>query len=178
MKDIQVDDNGDMRCAYCGGKHFQDRRTTSAHVVGFVTVGVGALATRKKLRCKLCGAYNKQGNAQPFVPQDANAAAGTPPTRASAPENKERSDGELLVSTVMLCGFALFGLVWAMSSGSTGWTITCAILLAVFGLMLGATIYESSASTKPKKEQPRSTGPVKAVVRTNDPAFQIKKKHR
>lgn len=68
MKDIQVDENGDLRCAECGGKHFQDRRTTRAHVIGWTTVGVGALATRKKLRCKLCGAYNKQGNAQPYKP--------------------------------------------------------------------------------------------------------------
>lgn len=70
MKDIQVDENGDLRCATCGGKHFQDRRTGTAHVVGFVTVGIGALATRKKLRCKLCGAYNRQGNAQPYRPAD------------------------------------------------------------------------------------------------------------
>lgn len=68
MKDIQVDENGDLRCASCGGRHFHDRRTTRAHIVGWTTVGIGALATRKKLRCKLCGAYNKQGNAQPFNP--------------------------------------------------------------------------------------------------------------
>lgn len=78
MKDIQVDENGDLRCASCGGKHFQDRRTGTAHVVGFVTVGFGALATKKKLRCKLCGAYNRQGNAQPYTPApDASVATPT-----------------------------------------------------------------------------------------------------
>jgi DNA-directed RNA polymerase subunit RPC12/RpoP len=61
MKDIQVDEDGNLRCATCGGKHFQGRRTTRAHVIGFVTLGAGALLTQKKLRCLQCGAYNYQG---------------------------------------------------------------------------------------------------------------------
>lgn len=79
MKDIQVDEDGELRCATCGGKHFHDRRTGTAHVVGFVTVGIGALATKKKLRCKLCGAYNRQGNAQPYKPRSDMSSA-EPPT--------------------------------------------------------------------------------------------------
>ena len=66
MKDICVDEDGNLRCASCGGKNFHGRRTARAHVIGYVTVGVGALATQKKLRCQECGAYNKQGNAQPW----------------------------------------------------------------------------------------------------------------
>ena len=66
MEDIRVDDDGNLRCASCGGKNFHGRRTARAHVIGYVTVGIGALATQKKLRCQECGAYNKQGNAQPW----------------------------------------------------------------------------------------------------------------
>lgn len=44
-----------------------DRRTARAHVVGYATVGVGALATRKKLRCELCGKYNDTRSAGRFA---------------------------------------------------------------------------------------------------------------
>ena len=67
MHNIRVDTEGNLRCAKCGGKNFHGRRTARAHVIGFVSVGIGALATNKKLRCQTCGAYNKQGNAQPWV---------------------------------------------------------------------------------------------------------------
>ena len=66
VQDIRIDKDGNLRCASCGGKNFHGRRTARAHVIGYVTVGVGALATQKKLRCQACGAYNKQGNAQPW----------------------------------------------------------------------------------------------------------------
>jgi len=75
MKDIRIDANGELRCWKCGSKELLDRRTTRAHVVGFVTVGVGALATRKKLRCKACGEYNQTGNAQPLEPKPAVTVA-------------------------------------------------------------------------------------------------------
>ena len=66
MKDIRVDKDGNLRCASCGGRNFHGRRTARAHIIGYVTVGVGALATQKKLRCQACGEYNKQGNAKPW----------------------------------------------------------------------------------------------------------------
>ena len=77
MEDIRVDDDGNLRCASCGGKNFHGRRTARAHVIGYVTVGVGALATQKKLRCQACGAYNKQGNAKPWrEPGEAKVGSG------------------------------------------------------------------------------------------------------
>lgn len=86
MKNIQVDADGEMRCWNCGGKHFQDRRTARAHVVGYATVGVGALATKKKLRCKLCGKYNDTGSADRFTgtPATPTAPAATPQSSTPA----------------------------------------------------------------------------------------------
>ena len=66
MEDIRADEDGNLRCAGCGGKNFHGRRTARAHVIGYTTVGIGALATQKKLRCQECGTYNKQGNAKPW----------------------------------------------------------------------------------------------------------------
>ena len=83
MKNIQVDSDGEMRCWNCGGKHFQDRRTTRAHLIGYTTVGIGALATKKKLRCKLCGKYNDTGSADPYT--GASATPTAPAARAAAP---------------------------------------------------------------------------------------------
>ena len=77
MEDIRVDEDGNLRCAGCGGKNFHGRRTARAHVIGYTTVGIGALATQKKLRCQECGAYNKQGNAKPWrEPGEAKVGSG------------------------------------------------------------------------------------------------------
>jgi hypothetical protein len=66
MKDVRVDSDGELRCWNCGGKNFLAKRTGRAHVVAYVTAGVGALATKKKLKCQLCGEYNQVGDAKPF----------------------------------------------------------------------------------------------------------------
>ena len=77
MEDIRVDEDGNLRCAGCGGKNFHGRRTARAHVMGYTTVGIGALVTQKKLRCQECGAYNKQGNAKPWrEPGEAKVGSG------------------------------------------------------------------------------------------------------
>jgi len=75
VEDIRVDDEGNLRCASCGGKNFHGRRTARAHIIGWVTVGVGALATQKRLRCQQCGAYNKQGNAKPWKDKSVSTGA-------------------------------------------------------------------------------------------------------
>lgn len=66
MKDVRIDQNGEFRCWNCGGKQFLEKRTGRAHVTGFVTVGIGALATKKKLKCHACGEYNDTGSAKPW----------------------------------------------------------------------------------------------------------------
>lgn len=96
MRDVCVDGDGVLRCWNCGGKdQFLAKRTGAAHITGFVTVGIGALATKKKLKCQLCGEYNQTGNAKPYMgpagrkyrkqeqraqkAQEAAAAAAVPP---------------------------------------------------------------------------------------------------
>jgi hypothetical protein len=64
MQDIRIDDNGDQRCWKCGGKNFDNKRTARSKML----VGVGALATHKKLKCQSCGEYNQTGSAKPFIP--------------------------------------------------------------------------------------------------------------
>lgn len=82
MKDVRIDENSELRCWNCGGKGFTEKRTTRAKVL----VGVGALLTKKKLKCQTCGEYNDTGNAKPFTgPEDrkyrkAWEAAQLPPT--------------------------------------------------------------------------------------------------
>lgn len=66
LRDVRVDKDGDLRCWNCGGKHFLAKRTGRAHIVGYLTVSIGALVTKKKLKCYQCGKYNQVGNAQPY----------------------------------------------------------------------------------------------------------------
>jgi hypothetical protein len=74
VRDVRVDADGALRCWSCGGKNFLAKRTGRAHIVGYLTVGVGALATKKKLKCQQCGQYNQTGKARPM------GGGGAPPT--------------------------------------------------------------------------------------------------
>ncbi|MBP7594315.1 MAG: DUF2510 domain-containing protein [Candidatus Microthrix sp.] len=56
-----MNEHGDLVCWKCGSKNLLAKRTTRSKVV----VGVGALATKKKLKCMACGEYNDVGNAKP-----------------------------------------------------------------------------------------------------------------
>lgn len=62
MKNVRVDHDGELRCWNCGAKGFTEKRTLRSKMV----VGVGALMTKKKLKCQTCGEYNDTGNAEPF----------------------------------------------------------------------------------------------------------------
>jgi DNA-directed RNA polymerase subunit RPC12/RpoP len=62
MKNVRIDQDANLRCWNCGGKGFTEKRTTRSKVM----VGVGALVTKKKLKCQVCGEYNDTGNAQPY----------------------------------------------------------------------------------------------------------------
>lgn len=64
MKDIRIDADGAQRCWKCGGRNFTQKRTVRAKVIAVSTVAVGALATKKKLQCQACGAYNDVGSAK------------------------------------------------------------------------------------------------------------------
>lgn len=63
MKNVRIDDNQELRCWNCGGKGFTEKRTMRSKAA----VGVGALLTKKKLKCQTCGEYNDAGNAQPYT---------------------------------------------------------------------------------------------------------------
>ena len=45
MKDVRIDENGELRCWNCGSKGFTEKRTFRSKAM----VGVGALLTKKKL---------------------------------------------------------------------------------------------------------------------------------
>lgn len=62
VKDIRVDTDGNLRCWKCGGKNFTEKRSFAAKAM----VGIGALLTKKKLKCQTCGVYNRPGHAKPY----------------------------------------------------------------------------------------------------------------
>jgi DNA-directed RNA polymerase subunit RPC12/RpoP len=63
MRDVRLDAKGELRCWNCGSKTFREKRTARSKVM----LGVGALVTKKKLKCQACGEYNDVGNAQPYT---------------------------------------------------------------------------------------------------------------
>lgn len=74
MKNVRIDENSELRCWNCGGKAFTEKRTARSKwitvVLGILTLGIWllilVLATKKKLKCQVCGEYNDPGNAKPY----------------------------------------------------------------------------------------------------------------
>jgi hypothetical protein len=62
VKDVRLDQDGELRCWNCGAKGFTEKRTFRSKAL----VGVGALITKKKLKCQVCGEYNDTGNAKVY----------------------------------------------------------------------------------------------------------------
>lgn len=62
MKSVRIDTTGQTRCWNCGCTGFKEKRTFRSKML----VGVGALITKKKLKCNACGEYNQTGNAKPY----------------------------------------------------------------------------------------------------------------
>lgn len=61
MKRTVVDENGDVRCPKCGARNsFTVKRTGKAKWVAGMTMGVGALAMPKRLKCNGCGTNLKR----------------------------------------------------------------------------------------------------------------------
>lgn len=63
MRNVRVDSEGEFRCWNCGNKGLLAKRTFRSKML----VGVGALLTKKKLKCQTCGEYNDTGDAEPFT---------------------------------------------------------------------------------------------------------------
>ncbi len=96
MKDVRIDKNGELRCWNCGGKSFNEKRTTRAKVM----VGVGALVTKKKLQCQVCWEYNDVGSAKPYVGPESKKYQTSPEVQSvkptiSATETKTKLDALL-----------------------------------------------------------------------------------
>jgi hypothetical protein len=51
MKNVRVDSDGELRCWNCGNRSLLAKRTFRSKML----VGVGALLTKKKLKCQTCG---------------------------------------------------------------------------------------------------------------------------
>ena len=62
MKSVRVDTTGELRCWNCGGASFREKRTVRSKMM----VGVGSLATKKKMKCHLCDEFNDVGSAKPY----------------------------------------------------------------------------------------------------------------
>jgi Short C-terminal domain len=62
MRDVRVDTKGELRCWHCGSTSFREKRTLRSKLL----VGVGALVTKKKMKCRVCGEYNDTGRAKPY----------------------------------------------------------------------------------------------------------------
>lgn len=63
MKNIRVDKDGELRCWNCGFSNFTEKRTLRSKAA----VGVGALLTKKKMKCQTCGEYNDTGSAERYT---------------------------------------------------------------------------------------------------------------
>ncbi len=85
VKNIRVDEKARQRCWNCGGLNFTEKRTMRSKAM----VGVGALLTKKKLKCQSCGEYNDTGNAQPYKGPASKKAA-----KKSGASDLDRSDAE------------------------------------------------------------------------------------
>lgn len=76
MRNVRVGEDGEFRCWKCGGRSFTLKRTFRSKLL----VGVGALLTKKKLKCQSCGEFNDVGNAKPYqAPKSAGEAAKVTP---------------------------------------------------------------------------------------------------
>lgn len=61
VKSTRVMADGSVRCPNCGAANsFTVKRTGKAKLVGAVTLGVGALAMPKRLKCNGCGVNLKR----------------------------------------------------------------------------------------------------------------------
>lgn len=83
MKNVQVDSQGELHCWNCGSSAFTNKRTFRSKAL----VGVGALATKKKLQCQVCGKYNDVGTADRYPEPTTNVPplpAGSSPADIAA----------------------------------------------------------------------------------------------
>ena len=90
MSNIRYDSNGEMRCYWCGFRHFTHKRTFASKA----TLGVGALLTGKKAKCQRCNQYNNLGKreavARPAIGQIPRRVRSRTPQRNSPADPRTR----------------------------------------------------------------------------------------
>ncbi|ORM29189.1 hypothetical protein [Williamsia sp. 1135] len=173
MQDIQLDDDGNFRCAACGGRNFSEKRTRRAKVIG-VTAGVATLGVagaaaplvaKKKLYCQACGTYNQMGNAKPYKPTT------VPPTQGAASkprsEPKQNTPMDTLLTMLGIVAIAAIGLAVSISSGSVAWAIICGLVLLLSGFGAFVTAINMRAAP-PKKSRPATPRPAPKRTPTED----------
>lgn len=62
MRAVRIDTEGQPRCWNCGSTGFKEKRSLKSKAM----FGVGALLTKKKLKCHACGQYNLTGRGKPY----------------------------------------------------------------------------------------------------------------
>lgn len=122
MENVRVDADGNLRCWNCGGKQFLPKRTGRAHIIGYVTVGIGALATNKKLKCHQCGKYNKSGQARPYLESRAAPARDmTPATLITTPSPGSRFPPGVLTCFGHVLEHTMGAFVTLQNRATKGW---------------------------------------------------------
>lgn len=97
MRNVRIDQDGQLHCWRCGATSFTEKRTGRSKwataIMGILTLGIWLLVmvlfTKKKLKCRSCGAYNDVGNAQPLNPP----APQHPPPPTSQPPPPQMPTG-------------------------------------------------------------------------------------
>ena len=101
MRDVLIDDEGNLRCPKCKTGTFDRERTVKAKTAGFLTVGPGLFLLPKRMRCLACGTISKSGNAKPLNPpgRQSKPPKATPMVPARPPQltvdELEGLEGEL-----------------------------------------------------------------------------------
>lgn len=63
MKNVLIDQTGELRCPKCHAKHFDVSRPAGA----FLAMGLGGLAAKKQANCLVCGYSSKTGKAERWM---------------------------------------------------------------------------------------------------------------
>jgi hypothetical protein len=71
MRDVRVDQHGDLHCWNCLSTNFERKRTARSRLMS----ALGGGSSDKKLKCRVCGHYNDVGHEKQIDVPDAPAPA-------------------------------------------------------------------------------------------------------
>jgi hypothetical protein len=90
MRDVRVDQHGDLHCWNCLSTNFERKRTVRSKLMS----AVGGRASNKKLKCRVCGQYNDVGHEKQIDVPDTPAPAPLHPRSAAEPLDRLSQRGE------------------------------------------------------------------------------------